>query len=245
MSTFAEELNAARKKCRITQEQLAQELNVSRTTISRWESGKSLPDIETIRKLSQILKYNFFSENGRSEEPMAAPEKHETRGLLPTLTRRSVWILAAVGLCLLVLCLLPVLIKRPAAEIVVTPATTTAYLMEIEQPSGEKWVGWDVNFVFENKSDVPFTPEKVVATYYEGERIAAGVVLKYDDLRPWMSDDTLRKEKRPLHWPFGSNQLYITHMECTIYGTDDNGHELQASATVQYVQEYADAGKTP
>ncbi|MBQ3156063.1 MAG: helix-turn-helix transcriptional regulator [Clostridia bacterium] len=41
MQTFAEQLNAVRKEHHITQEQLAQELNVSRTTISRWESGVS------------------------------------------------------------------------------------------------------------------------------------------------------------------------------------------------------------
>ena len=41
MQTFAEQLNAVRKERHITQEQLAQEMSVSRTTISRWESGVS------------------------------------------------------------------------------------------------------------------------------------------------------------------------------------------------------------
>lgn len=50
--TFAEELAALRKERHITQEQLANEMNVSRTTISRWEMGKALPDIETVKRLS-------------------------------------------------------------------------------------------------------------------------------------------------------------------------------------------------
>ncbi|MBQ2930912.1 MAG: helix-turn-helix domain-containing protein [Clostridia bacterium] len=249
MPTFAEQLSAVRKEHHITQEQLAQELNISRTTISRWESGKVLPDVETIKHLSQVLNYNFFSVEGLAEnsptvsEVAPVPEEAASASI-PSVRKssRMRWF-AVGGLCLAVLCLflLPILMRIPSAEIVVTPATTVAYLIEVEQPSGEKWVGWDVNFVFENRSGVPFTPEKVVATYYEGDRIAAGVVLKYEELRPWMSDDKLTKESVPLNWPFGSNQLYMTHMECVIYGTDDNGHELQARATVQYSQEYADA----
>ena len=39
MQSFAEQLNAVRKQRNITQEQLAERMNVSRTTISRWESG--------------------------------------------------------------------------------------------------------------------------------------------------------------------------------------------------------------
>ena len=72
MQTFAEQLNAMRKERHITQEQLAQELNVSRTTVSRWESGKVLPDIETIKQLSQVLNYNFFTVEGFAEEHQPA-----------------------------------------------------------------------------------------------------------------------------------------------------------------------------
>ena len=49
MQHFAEQLGAVRKERHITQEQLAQEMNVSRTTISRWEKGIMMPDIDTIK----------------------------------------------------------------------------------------------------------------------------------------------------------------------------------------------------
>lgn len=61
MTTFAEELHALRKERHITQEQLAKEMNVSRTAISNWENGKALPDIDTIKRLSQVMHYNFFT----------------------------------------------------------------------------------------------------------------------------------------------------------------------------------------
>ena len=68
MVSFARQLNAVRKKHGITQDQLAQALNISRTTVSRWETGRILPDIETIKLLCKVLDYNFFSVNEISNE---------------------------------------------------------------------------------------------------------------------------------------------------------------------------------
>lgn len=68
MSTFAEELNTIRKKRHITQESLAEQLNVSRTTISRWETGAMAPDIDTVKRLSQLLDYNFFDNNAQASD---------------------------------------------------------------------------------------------------------------------------------------------------------------------------------
>ncbi len=39
MQTFGEQLNVVRKEHRMTQDQLAQAMNISRTTVSRWETG--------------------------------------------------------------------------------------------------------------------------------------------------------------------------------------------------------------
>ena len=61
MTSFGEQLIAARKAKGYTQEQLAEKLLVSRTTISRWESGKIMPDIDTIKLLSKELDFNFFT----------------------------------------------------------------------------------------------------------------------------------------------------------------------------------------
>lgn len=77
MQNFAEQLGAVRKERHITQEQLAQEMNVSRTTISRWEKGIMMPDIDTIKHLSKVLNYNFFTVKGLAEEAQTAPEAEE------------------------------------------------------------------------------------------------------------------------------------------------------------------------
>lgn len=44
-----------RKSNNLTQEQLAEQLYVSRTAVSKWESGKGYPNIESLKGLSKIF----------------------------------------------------------------------------------------------------------------------------------------------------------------------------------------------
>ena len=48
---FHEKLQELRKKKGLTQEELAKELYVSRTAISKWESGKGYPNIDSLNFL--------------------------------------------------------------------------------------------------------------------------------------------------------------------------------------------------
>lgn len=48
-------INQLRKLSGMTQEQLAEKLNVSRQTISKWESDSTTPDLESIVKISRIF----------------------------------------------------------------------------------------------------------------------------------------------------------------------------------------------
>lgn len=49
---FHEKLQELRKNRSLTQEELAEALFVSRTTISKWESGRGYPNIESLKDLS-------------------------------------------------------------------------------------------------------------------------------------------------------------------------------------------------
>jgi transcriptional regulator with XRE-family HTH domain len=44
-----------RKRAGLSQESLAEQLHVTRQTISNWESGRSLPDIESLKALAECL----------------------------------------------------------------------------------------------------------------------------------------------------------------------------------------------
>ena len=52
---FADKLIALRKQHGLSQEQLAEKLNVSRQSVSKWEGAQSIPDINKIIQLSQIF----------------------------------------------------------------------------------------------------------------------------------------------------------------------------------------------
>lgn len=45
---FSEKLLTLRKAKNLTQEQLAEKLDVSRQSISKWESGQAVPEMEKI-----------------------------------------------------------------------------------------------------------------------------------------------------------------------------------------------------
>lgn len=52
---FNEKLKKIRKESSLTQEQLAEKLNVSRQAITKWESGDGVPDIENLKQISKLF----------------------------------------------------------------------------------------------------------------------------------------------------------------------------------------------
>lgn len=56
---FNEKLQQLRKKSGLTQEQLAEQLYVSRTAISKWEGGKGYPNIESLKCLSKFFSVSI------------------------------------------------------------------------------------------------------------------------------------------------------------------------------------------
>ena len=71
MQKFSEQLAAARKAKGLTQDAIAQAVSVTRQTVSSWERGRTLPDIDAVRKLSALLEYDFFQEGAEFAIPAA------------------------------------------------------------------------------------------------------------------------------------------------------------------------------
>lgn len=57
--TFAKKLVYLRKKYHYTQQELADKLNISNKTISRWENAESYPDIELLPLLADIFQVSI------------------------------------------------------------------------------------------------------------------------------------------------------------------------------------------
>ncbi len=52
---FAKNLTRLRKQANLSQDKLAEQLHITRQAISKWESGLSTPDLETLLALCEIL----------------------------------------------------------------------------------------------------------------------------------------------------------------------------------------------
>lgn len=65
-TSLGEKLRSARKSAGLTQEQLAEKLVVSRQAITKWESGKGMPDIDNLKQLSRLLNVSidYLLDNG-------------------------------------------------------------------------------------------------------------------------------------------------------------------------------------
>lgn len=68
-----ENIKSYRKKNGLSQEDLAEKLNVVRQTVSKWETGLSVPDAEMLIRLAEVLNTSVNSLLGETEE--SEPEK--------------------------------------------------------------------------------------------------------------------------------------------------------------------------
>lgn len=264
MESFGARLANARKAKGYTQEQLAELLAVSRTSISRWESDKAMPDYGTIQQLSQVLEYPFVDQEFAAQpapmspvdsavpvtsvlqaepapqaEPVGQPVLYTHPAPSPAPKKHTkAWVIALSSLCLVVLCVLGVvfLLPKPSAEISVAPLSPVSYLTSNDV--FESGCGWDATFAFQNVSDVAFTPDMVVAMFYEGDRMDNKIVQTYDEIRPWMDGDQLNKDSTPLQLLYGTDQIYMTRIDVAIFGTDANGHYLRFDSTVELLPEW-------
>ena len=53
--SFADRLKEARRSCGLSQEELAEQLDVSRQAVGKWEQGQSYPEVEKLLALCAVL----------------------------------------------------------------------------------------------------------------------------------------------------------------------------------------------
>lgn len=78
--SFGEQLSAVRRRSGLTQEQFAEQLQVSRQPVSKWESGRGYPEIEKILYICnryQVSIADMFAQEAPAPAPSAAPDAPE------------------------------------------------------------------------------------------------------------------------------------------------------------------------
>lgn len=94
-------INQLRKLSGMTQEQLAEKLSVSRQTISKWETGTTSPDLESVVRISKIFQVSL-NELLLDGEPAAPGEKLTLEDLVKmNLYNRRMTLLLISGLIFL------------------------------------------------------------------------------------------------------------------------------------------------
>lgn len=82
---MAEKIAALRRRSGWSQEELAEKMSISRQSVSKWESGASIPDLDKIIKMSQLFSVSTDYllkdeiEDLCSQPGGDTPEEHEGR----------------------------------------------------------------------------------------------------------------------------------------------------------------------
>ena len=116
---LSEKLYTLRKISGLSQEQLAEQLRVSRQSISKWESGQSVPESDKLLAISDYFQVSL--DYLMKEEPSALSVTEQTESSLPTnsRTRRLLGIITCIGgiICLILWGLLSILCPAAANQI--------------------------------------------------------------------------------------------------------------------------------
>lgn len=91
--TFGEQLKSARKRAGLTQEQLAEQLLVSRQAITKWEADKGMPDIENLKQLSKRLdvRIDYLLDSGEPMDLSVMREENHLEDYTYTRTIKGRW----------------------------------------------------------------------------------------------------------------------------------------------------------
>lgn len=102
---FHEKLQMLRKSRGLTQEELAEDLYVSRTAISKWESGRGYPGIDSLKEISRYFSVSI--DELLSGEKMLSIAEKENRDNLQNICSLMIGILDVFSLVLIILPLYP------------------------------------------------------------------------------------------------------------------------------------------
>ncbi|MDO4616611.1 MAG: helix-turn-helix domain-containing protein [Lachnospiraceae bacterium] len=109
---FGTRIKTIRKEQKLTQEQLAEQLDVTRQAVSNWENNRNLPDIEILIRISDVFHISL-DELIKGEQDMTEKiikDGSETR------KARFNMIILGIGAGLILLGILLILIKGASVE---------------------------------------------------------------------------------------------------------------------------------
>lgn len=114
--TLAEKIYQARKKAGLSQEALADALGVTRQAVSKWETGKSVPDTENLRRMAQVLAVSADFFLGEALAPENIPGDPATLDAIDRVSQRMGLLFFIIGVAAIALCSVVFLIRSLLGE---------------------------------------------------------------------------------------------------------------------------------
>lgn len=100
---IGEKIRNAREENKLTQTQASEHLLVSRQTISNWETGKSLPDILSVIRMSELYRISLDELLKGDKAMMDKIERDIEIGKAERRVIKYAWISVLAGIILLIL----------------------------------------------------------------------------------------------------------------------------------------------
>lgn len=119
---LSEKLYGLRKKDGLSQEQLAERLDVSRQAVSKWESGKAVPESDTLISISEYfhvsLDYLMKEDDSAVSEPVIGAENVQPANHTGK-EKRILGMIACIGgiICLIIWGLVSILMSSASDQI--------------------------------------------------------------------------------------------------------------------------------
>lgn len=88
-----------RKKEKLSQEELAEKINVTRQTISKWELNETAPDIKQVKELSKIFKISLDELTDNDIKSIMEEKISNTEKLAGLVLKVLKWL----GICFLIM----------------------------------------------------------------------------------------------------------------------------------------------
>lgn len=265
MQSFGEQLIAVRKKKGMTQEQLAAAMNMTRQGISNWERNRTLPDIEAVKQLSQILDYDFsaYQENApqTEEAPVSAKKKSSISPLL-------IGFIAGVLVAVLVMqVFVPLLSKESAGYSIAKnrstdpgpetidwfrqkripisgkPYISITYsenpLMAEKDPSYPNGFGWNFSTYFTEHNGLDFYPEKLTFYLFMDESHSTTIEYTKEDMESWWGESKIPARGQQCVG-CGEPLQEILGIGMKLSGKDASGEEMYFLGYIEFSQNIKD-----
>ena len=172
--TLNEKIYNLRKNAGYSQEALAEKTGVSRQSVSKWETGESVPEIDKIVALSKIfsvttdyLLNDDYEEEIKTEENTVSVEikqtedvKEAVRSKIPKYAWLSGVILSVIGVSILLRVLIPVL------GFSVFMVITKAEVVEAQTVVSGDYIGDVSEVIIENDGQAASTVTGVGTSYF-------------------------------------------------------------------------------